>query len=197
MNTTEQTSQQKNALRRELQRRRQSISTTQKDLKAEHIARSALTLTNHAKRIGIYHALPNEAPTQALAQALWNNGCEVYLPRITDDRILRFNVWERDSVLETGKLNIPTPLSTATEIGAEDLDLVFIPLVGFDRSGHRLGMGGGYYDTTLSTAPRAIKVGLAFDCQEVANLPVEEHDIRLDMLVTESRILRFNNLYSE
>jgi 5-formyltetrahydrofolate cyclo-ligase len=191
MNQQEQIAQRKKNLRLELKRRRQSIPAIQKHRIAEQTARSAMTLANKSKRVGIYHALPNEVPTQALAEALWKIGSEVYLPRIGEDRLLRFCLWERGAVLKPGKLGIPTPTYTATEIDAEDLHLIFIPLLGFDQAGHRLGMGGGYYDATLSNAPKTTKIGLAFDCQEIESVPVEEHDIRLDVVITESRILRF------
>ena len=191
MNNQDTIAQHKKNLRFELKQRRRSVTPAQRDRAAKQIAKSALTLASNSKRIGLYYALPNEAPTQPLAQALWKIGRQVYLPRIHNDRHLHFFLWEQDTALESGKLGIPAPTSTNTEIGAGNLDLIFIPLLGFDQSGHRLGMGGGYYDTTLCHTPRPIKVGVAFDCQEVEQVPVEEHDIRLDVLITESRVLRF------
>lgn len=191
MNNQETIAQHKQNLRFELKQRRQSVTPAQRDRAAEQIAKSALALVSNSKRIGLYYALPNEAPTQPLAQALWKIGKHVYLPRIHNDRHLHFFLWEQDTVLESGKLGIPTPTSNTTEVSAGNLDLIFIPLLGFDQSGHRLGMGGGYYDTTLSRIAQPIKIGVAFDCQEVEHIPVEEHDIRLDLVITESRVLRF------
>ena len=191
MNNQDTIAQHKKNLRFELKQRRQSVTPAQRDRAAKQIAKSALTLASNSKRIGLYYALPNEAPTQPLAHALWKIGRQVYLPRIHNDRHLHFSLWEQDTALESGKLGIPSPTSTNTEIGAGDLDLIFIPLLGFDQSGHRLGMGGGYYDTTLSRIAQPTKIGVAFDCQEVEHIPVEEHDIRLDLLITESRVLRF------
>jgi len=64
-------------------------------------------------------------------------------------------------------------------------DVIFVPLVAFDRGGFRLGMGGGWYDRFLAHQPQAQKIGLAFDLQLVDNVPSEKHDIALDTVVTE------------
>jgi 5-formyltetrahydrofolate cyclo-ligase len=182
---------QKEVLRTELKQRRNAIPADAKTRAGQHIANSAITFAYEGMKTGLYHAMPHEAPTQPLAEALWALGCRVYLPRLQTDRLLTFRRWERDSVLQPDRLNIPSPTDSQSDINVERLDLLFIPLVGFDQNGHRLGMGGGYYDKTLAQASNAVKIGLAFDCQEVAGLPIEKHDIRLDVLITESRILRF------
>lgn len=65
-------------------------------------------------------------------------------------------------------------------------DVIFAPLLGFDRGGFRLGLGGGWYDRWLATQPRALKIGLAYAWAEVADLPHESHDIPLDMVLTAS-----------
>ena len=183
--------QQKNTLRVELKRRRHAIEPAHRQLAEEAIARSAARFSQTGMRVGVYYASPHEAPTLSLVQALWAKECQVYLPCIQKDRLLAFRQWASDDILTRDNLGIPTPASTATAIGADQLDLLFMPLLGFDPTGRRLGMGGGYYDTTLSNALNATKIGLAFDCQEVECIPVEEHDIRLDILITESRVLRF------
>ncbi len=67
-------------------------------------------------------------------------------------------------------------------------DLIFIPVVAFDRGGFRLGMGGGWYDAFLAEQPQAFKVGLAYEWAEVASLPTEPHDVHLDVVVTPSGI---------
>lgn len=78
-----------------------------------------------------------------------------------------------------------------------DHSVILMPLVGFDRQGNRLGMGGGYYDRTLShirnAPPRPKLVGVAHDCQEVDQLPVQAWDVPLDAIVTPTRILHFKN----
>lgn len=91
------------------------------------------------------------------------------------------------------KYGIPEPLCEVNNvIPIDQLDLVFVPLVGFDAKGNRLGMGGGYYDRTLqnvSQTDSAKIVGLAHDCQEVAELPIESWDIPLQLIITPTRII--------
>jgi 5-formyltetrahydrofolate cyclo-ligase len=69
-------------------------------------------------------------------------------------------------------------------------EVLFIPLVAFDRAGRRLGYGGGYYDRTLAALPGALAIGCGFAAQELADLPVAEHDVRLHAVATEQGVLR-------
>ena len=69
------------------------------------------------------------------------------------------------------------------------IEVAIIPGVGFDRRGHRLGYGAGYYDRFLALeAPQALRIGLAYSCQVVAELPAEPHDVPMDMLITEEDV---------
>jgi 5-formyltetrahydrofolate cyclo-ligase len=89
-------------------------------------------------------------------------------------------------ILEPEPQNLhPKPLT--------DADLILVPLVAWDERGHRLGHGKGYFDTALATVPEKLSIGLAFEAQRVDRLPVEPHDVRLKMIVTEKRVLRFSN----
>ena len=67
------------------------------------------------------------------------------------------------------------------------LDIIFVPCLGFDSVNNRLGYGGGFYDKFLATQPEAQKIGLCFESGRVARLPVEPHDIKLDMVITETK----------
>lgn len=69
-------------------------------------------------------------------------------------------------------------------------DAVIVPMLGFDSSLHRLGYGGGYYDKFLATQPQAKKIGVCFEVGHVASLPVEPHDISLDLILTEAKIYK-------
>ncbi len=70
----------------------------------------------------------------------------------------------------------------------EQFDVIIVPMLGFDSSLHRIGYGGGYYDKFLTTQPKAKKIGICFEIGRLKSLPVEPHDISLDMIVTEQRI---------
>ena len=85
------------------------------------------------------------------------------------------------------------PPSEAPRLDALAIDAVLVPGVAFDRAGHRLGYGGGYYDRLLPSLRRdCLRVGLAYDEQVVDELPAEEHDVRLHAVVTPTRLLRFD-----
>ena len=102
-------------------------------------------------------------------------------------------MWER--ALRRSRLGIDEP-DNARSIGARWLDLVFLPLVGFDRSGVRLGSGGGFYDRAFAFrrwrqawhAPRL--VGLAYAFQQVAHIAAAAHDVRMDAVITEEGFIR-------
>ena len=85
------------------------------------------------------------------------------------------------------RLTYGQPLPSA-EIPGSPYDLIIVPVVAFDTKLRRIGYGGGWYDRFLSVQPGAIKVGLAYDVQRASHLPVESHDISLDMIVTEQAL---------
>ena len=186
---------QRSALRQQLRLTRRSISP--------HIQRmSAKDLLLHCRRwsefrqartLAFYLPVQGEIsplPLMRLAHAL---GKACYLPRIRPFPVGRlvFVRWHPGSRLHRQRWNIREPRQGG-RMEARGLDLVFMPLTGFDRQGHRLGMGGGFYDRTLAKLPqRPLRVGLAHDCQQVAAIPACPWDINLQAVVTPSRLTRF------
>ncbi len=75
-------------------------------------------------------------------------------------------------------------------ISIREADLVLVPLVAWDEKGHRLGYGAGYFDRALAGAKRVTKVGLALESQRLPNIPASRHDVPLDVVVTEKRVVR-------
>jgi 5-formyltetrahydrofolate cyclo-ligase len=100
---------------------------------------------------------------------------------ITGTETLTFARWHPDIVLEPGLLGILQP------VGGEPIEpsIILTPLVGFDRAGHRLGQGGGYYDRWFAAHPQAMRIGIAWSVQEVDQLTPEAWDIPLHAIVTE------------
>ena len=103
------------------------------------------------------------------------------------------------TTLVKNKYNIDEPeLACPNVIPTSTIDVILMPLVGFDSKGNRLGMGGGYYDRTLAftqfTQQKPILIGIAHDEQEVETLPFEPWDIPLDIIVTPKRILTFSDI---
>lgn len=106
--------------------------------------------------------------------------------------------YTRSTQMTENKYGIVEPTLTCNSIEpVKDHNVILMPLVGFDRQGNRLGMGGGYYDRTLSSVRNEKKrpklVGIAHDCQEVNELPAQPWDVPLDAIVTPTRILHFKN----
>jgi 5-formyltetrahydrofolate cyclo-ligase len=119
---------------------------------------------------------------------LRRHGCRVYVPRLAGGG-LRFVPLR--GALRANRFHIAEPVGAGRP---PRLDLIVLPLVAFDGSGRRLGMGGGYYDRWLARARpwrRPLRVGLAFAAQEVPAVPAGARDARLDAVVTERGSRRF------
>ena len=92
--------------------------------------------------------------------------------------------------LLNNRYNIPEPPASAPRCAVAELHIIFLPLVGWDLHGGRLGMGGGFYDRTLSGISGPLLVGLAHDSQRVEEVPQESWDIRLDYIATDAALYR-------
>ncbi len=182
-------------LRRELRRRRAALPPAVR-------ARAALAIARHAARtawlspgraVGLYCSVGSEVDTAPLRRLAARSGCAIYLPRITDYRAHRM-IFRRDrGRYSPNRMAIPEPVG-GRSCPPRRLDVVFMPLTGFDAAGHRLGVGGGYYDRLFAfrrhaALRRPLLVGIAFDCQRSADFAAETHDVPLDLLISESGIL--------
>jgi 5-formyltetrahydrofolate cyclo-ligase len=155
---------------------------------AHHIRR--ILKLRPGMRVAVYAPLPSELDTGPLIQLARQRGCHVYLPRITDPRRRRMQFVESSGPMRRNHLGILEPVQLR-RISARRLDLVFVPLVGFDATGMRLGMGAGYYDRAFAFLrrrrywihPRLI--GLAYSFQQVPHIEGAVHDVHLNAVVTE------------
>ena len=183
--------QSRRSLRADLRARRRSVDSLTREHAAQRVAAHADRLFHlrAGQRVALYSPMPDELDARPLIDLAKARGCIVYLPRIERrTRLIRFI--EARGATRANHLGIDEPAG-ASIIGARWLDLVFLPLVGFDAHGMRLGMGGGYYDRTFAflnlretwRAPRL--VGIAYSFQRVASIEPESHDVPLDAVVTE------------
>jgi 5-formyltetrahydrofolate cyclo-ligase len=142
----------------------------------------ALALPPHAVVAG-YWPIRDEADPRALMAALAARGHTLALPRIgAKGAALSFRRWNEGDGLIDNHHAIPEPRADAQVVTP---DIVLVPLLAFDASGHRLGYGGGYYDRTLAALP-ARAIGIAYAGQRVEALPREPHDHPLDGVLTEN-----------
>jgi len=142
----------------------------------------------------IYLSLPHEVDTSAAILAAWQQGKTVVVPKISWQQRHMIPVvitsLETGFATEVGGLRNPI---TGVPMPIEDIDLVVAPGLGYDRKGNRLGRGGSYYDRFFANKGlRAVKCGLAFEEQVIENVPTVEHDVQMDMLVTDDEVLYFN-----
>ena len=132
-------------------------------------------------RIGGVVPLPGEPDLMPAWDALHARGHTVLLAETTPPgQPLRFRAWQPDAVLAAGRHGTRHP-----EGPAADPDLVFVPLLAWDRRMGRLGHGGGYFDRTLAVLPDAIAIGVGLSGQEVAAVPTGPYDVSLDAVLTE------------
>ena len=184
------------ALRREIRRRRRSLSEPERREAARALS-ACLARTRwflNSRTIAVY--LPNDAEIDLspLVERAWAMGKRTYLPRLFGRR-LWFLPFHAGSVLAENRFSIPEPVMPARcRIRPLFLDLVLFPLVAFDGRGNRLGMGGGYYDRTFEAVRRRNtwqgpkRIGVAYEIQRVEALPAAEWDIPLDAIVTDRAV---------
>ena len=147
-----------------------------------------------AQRIGVYLGNDGELDPARLVRRAWSMGKRCYLPVLRDrpDITLRFAAYRPGMAMRANRFGIDEPdVPRRLLLSARHLDLLLMPLVAFDGSGNRLGMGGGYFDRTLAYRRRAGSwrrphlLGVAFAFQQVAALPSEPWDVPLDGVITD------------
>lgn len=134
-----------------------------------------------AEKILMYHSLPDELETHSFLRK-WKDRKKFFLPRVNgvNLELLPYD----ESRLEIGSFHIEEPKGTDV-YPVEEIEVIIVPGVAFDRKGRRLGRGKGFYDRLLQTA-KATKIGVGYDFQLVDELPSEAHDVPMDMVITES-----------
>ena len=149
-----------------------------------------LDLVPAGATVGLYRSDAGEAPSASYIRFFFERGHPIALPRVTTlEKPMEFRRHTdpyEESDLESGVWGLRQPRVDAPVVAPE---VLFMPLVGFTAKGDRLGQGGGYYDRYLAAHPQTVAIGMAWDIQEVAELPTELHDIRLSAIVTPTRVL--------
>ncbi len=182
----------KQSLRQQVLARRGALSHEEWHESSLMAQEHLLSLEEFSKAdcVALYAPTRNETDTSALRDASLATGKRVLYPAVTGDRMV-FRQIEGSSCLSEGCFGIPEPRPTGNDHLADKPDLIVVPGVVFDCAGHRIGYGRGFYDRFLQHPHRkAHLIGLCHDFQLIEGaIPVERHDIRMEILVTDRRII--------
>jgi 5-formyltetrahydrofolate cyclo-ligase len=193
LNSADQIPRQKELLRNEALARRDALPATQRQAAAEIIAaRKFPVAIPRGAVVSGFMPMKSEINPLPLLKRLAAGGAKLALPVVAGrGKPLIMRAWEFGGPLEAGVWGIRQPKADAPEI---DPDILIVPLAAFDRAGHRIGYGAGYYDMTI-TRLRGIKsvvvLGIGFAAQEIPRVPATERDARLDLVLTERKIIDF------
>jgi len=190
-------------LRRDLRQRRRALPPQARLAAAKRLCRQLKRLPEiqRARRVALY--LPNDGEIDPTPLIAWleRRGSRVYLPVLKplSPNQLWFVHYQQHTPMVANRFGIAEPQTRhgahrARRMPAWALDVILLPLVGFDDRGQRIGMGGGFYDRTLAftrrRGPRPRLIGLAHDCQRVERLPAAPWDVPLDAIVSDLRVVR-------
>ena len=188
MKSTQQTL--RNQLRQQIRKTRANLTALQQQQAEDSITQQALALieARNAQHIALYVSFDGEISTEKLIKTLWAQDKHVYLPVLHpfNSNHLLFLRYLPDTPMLKNKFGILEPkLNVQNVLPLDELDILFTPLVAFDKQGNRLGMGGGFYDRTLQNWQNSsfIPVGLAHQCQQVEQLPTEAWDVPLHQIL--------------
>lgn len=181
-------------LRQSIRIQRRLISTSDREKFAKQLLSQVQKLTNfkNGQKVALYLPNDGEIDTKYIQNFLKSKGLSVYLP-ILVGKSLKFAKVGKNLI--KNRFGIDEPIS-AQILNANQLNIIFIPLVGFDQFKNRIGMGGGFYDRTLNFKKRQQNYknpklfGLGFDCQEVTKLNAKPWDVPLDTVITPTTIYR-------
>jgi len=183
-------SEEKDRVRQVLRRKKDELDPKDRLKKSNEISIHLLKLIRNGETVMVFTSKEKEVNTRPLITALFLRGNPVVVPIIVKEDIsLRLSYLRDFSALVPSTFGVPEPLGSEITADANDIDTIILPMLGFDRAGGRIGYGAGYYDRFLSKNPNLLKIGVAFACQEIDRLPVDENDIRMDYIVTEDGIV--------
>jgi len=188
---------QRRELRQRLAEQRRALSPAERIAAAQGLRRSLEQLPEYFTdaRVAGYWASHGELPLNLVIPPLAARGQQFLLPVIGQGKHLRFAPWQSGDGVQPNRYGIPEPIEPSETFEPFQLDLVFVPLLGFDRRGHRLGHGGGYYDHSFAFLNEQMRptepllVGIAYSFQELPRVEEEAWDVPLDFVATERELI--------
>jgi len=195
----------KRKLRQQFLNRRDNLSRDEIDSKSEKIENELFALPEfrRAKTVMFYVSFRSEVETEKMIRNALNLRKRVVVPVVDGEKIEIAEIKNFEKELSQGSFGIKEPRKEFRKrVDQEEIDLVVVPGVVFDKMGGRLGYGRGYYDRFLETksiklrmgcSPQCALIGLAFDLQIARKIPLVKKDVRVDKIVTESGIINCTN----
>jgi 5-formyltetrahydrofolate cyclo-ligase len=188
---------QRRDLRQGLAERRRALTPPERMGAAQGLRRSLEQLPEYLTdaRVAGYWASHGELPLNLVIPPLAARGQQFLLPVLGVNKRLRFAPWRSGDAVQPNRYGIPEPVEPAELFEPFQLDLVFVPLLGFDRRGHRLGHGGGYYDRSFAFLNEQVRptepllVGIGYSFQELPQIEDEAWDVPLDFVATERELI--------
>ncbi|SFC75556.1 5-formyltetrahydrofolate cyclo-ligase [Pseudoalteromonas denitrificans] len=184
-----------------VRKKRNALTQKEQKLAAETIKLNLSQVVNGYKnaKIALYLSNDGELNTAKLIELIQKDNHEIYLPVLHPFKSgnLLFQKYEKNSPMKANRYGIFEPeLNCSHVCPVSELDIIFTPLVAFDDSGNRLGMGGGFYDRTLAKFYRENwqkpqLIGIAHNCQKVDKLPIESWDVPLKTIITPEKLYRW------
>ena len=188
---------QRRELRQRLAEQRRALPPAERIAAAQGLRRSLEQLPEYLTdtRVAGYWASHGELPLNLAIAPLAGRGQQFLLPVVGAGKLLRFAPWQAGDEVQPNRYGIPEPVAPAELLEPFQLDLVFVPLLGFDRRGNRLGHGGGYYDRSFAFLNEQVRptepllVGIAYAFQELPEVEEEDWDVPLDFIATERELI--------
>ncbi len=179
---------------------RDHLKTVRDALTLEERREKSYYITEHLRKflkpyttVFAYVSKEPEVESLVIINSLLDEGKTVVVPIIeTRTKTLRLSYLKSVADLEPGTFHVPEPLAAEIPADIGKIEIALLPLIGFDRSGNRIGYGAGYYDRFFDAYPDIPRIGLAYACQEVPAIPAESFDRKMDWIVTENRIITCN-----
>tara|TARA_Y100000590_G_scaffold64049_1_gene68811 strand:+ start:5693 stop:6253 length:561 start_codon:yes stop_codon:yes gene_type:complete len=141
----------------------------------------------NSNSIGFYYSLKKEVSTSNMIQKSLDLGKKVSLPKIdSESKTMNFHIINGIDNLQKNHFDIYEPINGDI---SNNIDVIIVPGIAFDQLGNRLGFGSGYYDKFLKSQTSIYKIALAFDFQLIDNIDVQEHDVPMDLIITENRLI--------
>jgi 5-formyltetrahydrofolate cyclo-ligase len=181
----------KRSIRRSMLAHRKSLTPEEFRSASLRIQKSFLETVNYSRACSIivYSPIHQEVDTELIVRSALESGKRVAFPVVVGHELV-FREVQDISSLQRGAFGILEPCPTGKVVVPEDSDILILPGIAFDLNGHRIGYGKGYYDKTLHRIEGHGKiVGLCYDFQLVDEILGEAHDVKMDLIITDKRII--------